>query len=576
MLSRLSVRTKLFAMLLIPLVLFAATAAYLLQLNASNIDTMTRLLYDTTYKTDSLVLSADRDMYRSLSAYQAIQLNASGPEHDTALKDFQDNAAQVNDRLKQTVNLLKEYNLADSLKSTDGRTLKETITQVVLNYNQWTYAAGENIDKKAFPADQAPDLMAKFVKARAGINDFSNILETYALGKISEIEKQKNQTNITTYSALAAAWLVLLLLGYLIIRQISRVVQAVLVRTSRVSEGDLQTPAEARYPRDELGQILHSVDTMTGNMRELIGQIMDNARSVATASEEMSVGARESASSAEHVAQNIQEVTSLVEVQSKIADESGTAMEQMAVGVQRIAESTGVISEHSAQTNRQAEQGNDKLLRLKEQLEEMTLSIGDLGRSIAVLNEKSGQIGEITERITEFANQTGILSLNASIEAARAGEQGRGFAVVAAEIRKLAAGSLESAGVINALIAETRKEINKTSSHMQTTRKQAEQGSGIMEEVAQGFQTIVLSIQQVAAQIQDTSAVTEQMSASSEEVSASMEQQSSSAREVAAKAQNVAAATEEQLALVENIARASERLEDIVGQLNRSVASFKL
>ncbi|WP_169306613.1 methyl-accepting chemotaxis protein [Cohnella pontilimi] len=576
MISRLSVRSKLLTMLLIPLLLYAATAVYLIQTQNSNIDKLTKLLYDTTYQTDSLVLNADRDMYQALSAYQTIQAQPAAADRDAAVKDFKENAAQVNDRLKKTINLLNEYGLSDVIKASNGATVKDTITQVVLNFNQWTFAVTEHIDKNEFPADQEKELLAKFMTAREGVNQFGDIIDLYATSKVDEINKQKNTTSISTLSFIVLASVLLIGLGSVIIRQINRVVRAVLERTRRVSEGDLQTPPETRYPEDELGQILQSVDTMTGNMRELIGQISDNARTVAAASEEMSVGARESAASSEHVAQNIQEVTSLVEVQSTIAEESGRAMEQMTIGVQRIAESTGVISEHASQTNRKADEGHEKLLELKHQLDQMTQSIEDLSRSITVLNEKSGQIGEITERITEFANQTGILSLNASIEAARAGEQGRGFAVVAAEIRKLAAGSLESANVINSLIADTRKEINRTSSHMQTTTKQASQSAVIMEDVAQGFQTIVESIQQVAAQIQDTSAVTEQMSASSEEVSASLEQQSNSAREIAGKAQNVAASTEEQLALVDNIARTSERLQDIVGQLNRSVESFKL
>src|SRR5690606_10623622 len=104
--------------------------------------------------------------------------------------------------------------------------------------------------------------------------------------------------------------------------------------------------------------------------------------------------------------------------------------------------------------------------------EQMNIMIGDisrLGDIVSGLNEKSAEIGAITGNITSFANQTGILSLNASIEAARAGEHGRGFAVVAGEIRKLAANSLESANSINELVVNTQQEISSASEYMQTT-----------------------------------------------------------------------------------------------------------
>ncbi|WP_123041853.1 methyl-accepting chemotaxis protein [Cohnella candidum] len=576
MLSRLSVRMKLFLMLLIPLVLFAATAVYLLQMNSSNINRMTKLLYDTTYKSSDLVLNADRDMYQALTAYQALELGGNGSDKDALLKDYQENVAQVNDRLKQTVALINEYKLQDVLKTADGRPYKETLTQVVLNFNQWAFATKENIEKNTFPSDKEAEFNAKFLKAREGINQFSDIIDKYTTGEIAGIKKEKDNTIVSTYSILIAAWIVLVLLGYLIIRQITKTVREVLLRTKRVSEGDLRTPPQDRYAKDELGSILQSVDVMTGNIRALVGDIKGHALSVSSASEELAQGARESAASSEHVARNIQEVTEQVEVQSQITEESSKAITEMTVGVQRIAESTSTISDHSVETTLQAEAGNGQLTKLMSQMEQITASIENLDRTISVLTDKSEKIGSITEKITGIANQTNILALNAGIEAARAGEQGKGFAVVAAEIRKLAAGSLESAGVITALIDETREEIGKSAAYMKTTIEQAEQGSSIMEEAAKGFQSILLSIRQVAAQIQDNSSVTEEMSASSEEVLASMEQASSAAREISGKAQNVAAATEEQLALVENIAKASERLGSIVVQLNSSMKSFKV
>lgn len=576
MLSRLSVRMKLFLMLLIPLVLFAVTAVYLLQLNSSNIDRMTKLLYDTTYKSSDLVLNADRDMYQALTAYQSLQLGGNGSDKDALLKDYQENVAQVNDRLKQTVALIAEYNLQDVLKTEDGRPYKETLTQVVLNFNQWAYGTKENIEKNTYPKDTEAQLSAKFLTAREGINQFSDIIDKYTTSEIAGIRKEKDTTNVSVYSTLAVEWIVLILLGYLIIRQITKTVRAVLLRTKRVSEGDLRTPPQERYAKDELGSILQSVDVMTGNIRALVGDIKEHALSVSSASEELAQGARESAASSEHVARNIQEVTEQVEVQSQIAEESSKAISEMTVGVQRIAESTSTISDHSVETTLQAEAGNGQLTKLMSQMEQITASIANLDRTISVLTDKSEKIGSITEKITGIANQTNILALNAGIEAARAGEQGKGFAVVASEIRKLAAGSLESAGVITALIDETREEIGKSAAYMKTTIEQAEQGSSIMEEASKGFQSILLSIRQVAAQIQDNSSVTEEMSASSEEVLASMEHASSTAREISGKAQSVAAATEEQLALVENIARASERLGSIVVQLNSSMKSFKV
>ena len=244
--------------------------------------------------------------------------------------------------------------------------------------------------------------------------------------------------------------------------------------------------------------------------------------------------------------------------------------------MQRIAENTSAISDYSATASEQVDQGNARVQTLREQMHGIYETIQSLSQIVKQLTDKSEQIGQITENITGFANQTNILSFNASIEAARAGEHGKGFAVVAQEIRKLAAGSIESAEVISNLIAETREEISSASKYMDTTMEQAEKGHLMMSDVERDFAAILQAVKQVTVQVHETSAITEQMSASSEEVSASMEQSSNTAREVAGKAQTVAAATEEQLALVENISHASEQLQHIVRSLKESVSQFKL
>ncbi|QMV43272.1 methyl-accepting chemotaxis protein [Cohnella cholangitidis] len=577
MLNNVSVRTRLLILLFAPLVLFAMTAVYLLNLNSSNIDKLTEVLYETSNRSTTLVLNADRDMYQAYSAYQKLTSPYLSPENiDTTLTELDENIKQANDRIDQALQIVTDRKLAGLTHETSGKSIEESMKEVDRLFNEWAQLAHSHVKEKSYSIEGETKLQLEFEQARGNINEFGEILEAYAMNEMKAITDNKKETNAITYTTLIVEWILLILFGVVLIRKLTRTVSLVQLKTKQVSLGDLQFAPQRKYDKDELGQILLSVDGMIGKMRELICSIASNTNEVAVASEELSHSAQESSSAASHVAENIQEVTSLVEVQSTIADEASKAIEEMSVGVQRIAESTNSISDHSHHTNQQADQGGELLNRLKQQMEQMMATILELNRSVDTLNDKSAKIGAITENITSFANQTGILSLNASIEAARAGEHGRGFAVVAQEIRKLAASSLESAQSINDLIADTRQEIEQASDYMKTTVVQCEQGTAIMDDVASGFGAIVESIKHVAEQIHDTSAITEQMSASSEEVSASMEQSSSSAREIAGKAQNVAAATEEQLALVENIAHASEQLQGIVKNLNESVRFFKL
>jgi methyl-accepting chemotaxis protein len=577
MINNISIKTKLLILLFIPLLTFAGTAIYLLQLNSSNITKLTNVLYETTNRATTLVLNADRDMYQAFSGYQRIQSQFfSEQDKDLVVKDFNENVTQVNERIQQALHILKEQQLTQLAHSDSGKSIDFIMADIDLLFNQWAEQAIKNIQQAASSAAVESQLHTQFEDARENINQFGEILEVYALSEVDEINQDKAATTTAIYLILGLACALLTVFGFIIIRKITSTVTIVQLKTKQVSEGILQYHPQKTYDKDELGQILFSVDYMIDKMRELIGKIASNSQLVASASNELSASARESTSAAVHVAENIQEVTSLVDVQSTITDEASKAMVEMSVGVQRIAESTNRISEHSGQTNEQADQGTDLLRMLKDQMQQMMETIQKMNHSVNQLNEKSARIGAITDNITGFANQTSILSLNASIEAARAGEHGKGFAVVASEIRKLATNSLESAQVITDLIADTRDEIDQASSFMNDTLVQSQRGTSIMDDVAQGFDAIVQSIKQVTEQIHDTSAVTEQMSASSEEVSAGMEQSSSSAREIAAKAQSVAAATEEQLALVESISDSADQLNKIVSSLNESVRYFKL
>ncbi|QTH43698.1 HAMP domain-containing protein [Cohnella sp. LGH] len=577
MLNNISIKTKLLVLLLVPLVLFAAAGIYLLQLNASNINKLDNVLYATSTRSLTLVLNADRDMYQALTAYQQLSSAFVSPEDkEKAKADFAENVQQTNDRIDQALKIVTEQGIAHLTHANSGKSISDTITEVDRMFNEWVKHAEAQIQAGNYSIAKEAELQREFDEARGNINDFGEILEDYALQQVETIKDDNGQTTLMTYIIMITEWILLLSLGFYLIRKISRTVAIVQAKTKQVADGNLRYEPQAKYDKDELGQILLSVDSMIGKMRGLIGAIAGHAEEVASASNQLADSARESASASSHVAENIQLVSTLVETQTGIARESNMAMEEMAIGVQKIADSTNVISDHSAKTNEMADDGKTMLAALIQQMEQMAATIGNLNDSVAILSKKSDEIGSVTDKITAIANQTGILSLNASIEAVRAGEHGRGFAVVAQEIRKLSATSLESAQAIHQLIDDTRGEIGQASAHMRETVARSEQGAGALSEVARGFESIVSSIKQISRQLHDTSAVTEQMSASSEQVSASLDTSATSAMDISAKAQNISAATEEQLALSENIASASEQLQDIVGQLNGSIRYFKL
>jgi len=573
MFKHLSVRTRLLLMLLVPLFLFAGTSTFLLNHAQSTLEKAKVHLHDVSFQATSHVLNVDRDMYQALVAYQRLQRPGLSPEgKEEAYLDFQANVEQVNERTRAAYAILEEQQITGLLHETEGITVEQAVLAIEYAFDRWAtsvdgnFKIGHYVDTNQLLFDQA----------RNSISFISEIMDQYANDRTEQLEADNNKIGLIIFLLVIGSTLAALAVGIVLIRHMNRTVKAVLHKTQEVAEGRLNVPADSHYARDELGRISSSVDHMIANMRTLIGEIAAMSTIVQDTSKELTVSIQESATASTHVAENIQEVTIRVEQQSDIADETSRAMEEMATGVQKIASSTVYIADHFTSTTEQVEDGSRRLQQLNGQLKQMYDAIMQMSQAVQSLTDRSDRIGSIAESMTHIAQQTSILSLNASIEAARAGEQGRGFAVVAQEIRKLASSSLQSAEDIADLIDGTRSDIKLTSQHMDATSEQAVSGNRIAEEVTHVFEDMLESIRQVAEQLHEASAVTEQMSASSEEVSASMEQSASSSKDIAGRAQNVAAATEEQLALVENLTVAAERLGETVSKLNESLSRFEV
>jgi len=563
-------KIKLLLVFMVPLLSFVAASIYFLNQNVSNTKQLQMVLYETSYLAQSNVLNADRDMYQAMADYQSMQLQ-NGGNQQALIEDFHENVKQVDERLQGALEILRDQ--SELITDSNGRTVIQLLEEMKLNFDGWVTAAEANI-----ASENWNDLVLheKFELARADVDFFGDLIEQYASEQMFTISEENRNTAIIAFIVIAVQVIIILTAGLLLIRNMNRTIKLVTEKMVRIEDGNLQLSSNNKYSRDELGQILRSIDQMIIKMRGLIGSISSSTELVSVASTELTANADITYQSALKVNEHISEVNGQVEIQSTVSSEVSKAMEEMTVGIQRIAESTTSISEITMQSSEEAELGAVRLKQLSNQMSEMMESIGTLNQHISSLKQKSTHIGAITDNITAIANQTSILSLNASIEASRAGESGRGFAVIAEEIRKLAANSVESAQHINDLISETRQEIDAVSDSMNTTVSQVETGSAYMETAVKGFGEILIATKKVNEQMVDASAITEQMSAGSEEVSASMAHAAVSAQEVANKSDLVAKATSEQLTYVQDIHSAASSLQQVVQQLNGSVSQFKL
>ena len=191
-------------------------------------------------------------------------------------------------------------------------------------------------------------------------------------------------------------------------------------------------------------------------------------------------------------------------------------------------------------------------------------------------NESVARIQEATALITDIAEETNLLSLNASIEAARAGEQGRGFAVVANQIQKLAEQSNESASRIASIITELLADSENSVKTMDEVRQIMEEQSEDVRKTQEAFEDVRSGIDQTTSGMGDISAKTTSLDEARVSVVDVVQNLTAIAEENAASTQQTTASANEFAALVGNIKDETVTLKQIAEVIDKSVGQFQL
>ena len=270
-----------------------------------------------------------------------------------------------------------------------------------------------------------------------------------------------------------------------------------------VAAGNLKTSIDKHLLKknDEVGDLSRAILQLQHEMTQSLESIADNSKAVLAASGALEGTARNTTSSIREVENAVTSIAQSASLQAQI---SGTASDNVAEMGKRIEQTSLEMEEmkSGASAMKEAEEKNaDTIRKLLDSNNEVQTLIREIATQTSQTNESAQKIKEATDIIASIADETSLLSLNASIEAARAGENGKGFAVVADQIQKLATQSNESSQrideIIHQLIADSDKTVETMGKVIETISAQTEhmqQTEAMTQEVMEKIDSSLTSL----------------------------------------------------------------------------------
>lgn len=306
--------------------------------------------------------------------------------------------------------------------------------------------------------------------------------------------------------------------------------------------------SDSAHPKDETGQLLSAIRTMTENLNSLVGQVQRSGIQVTTSATEIAASARQ-----------LEGTTS---EQAASANQAVATAKEITATAQDLTRTMGEVASVAAETRNLANEGQENLAEMESSMSQLAEATGSISSKLSVINEKAANISSVVTTISKVADQTNLLSLNAAIEAEKAGEYGQGFSVVAREIRRLA----DQTAVATLDIEDMVKEMQSAVS------------VGVME-MDKFNQEVRRSVEEVRRISDQQGHISEQVQALSpqvESVNDGMRVQSDGAQQISDSMMQLSEVAQQIAESIREFNKATEQLNEASRALQNEVSKFKV
>ncbi|MGM0751150.1 MAG: methyl-accepting chemotaxis protein [Bacillota bacterium] len=328
--------------------------------------------------------------------------------------------------------------------------------------------------------------------------------------------------------------------------------------------------------KDELADLASDTNQLIAGIAILVKQVSEMAESVSASSQELLASAEETSRTITSIAETSTEIAAGSEQTTGRMSASLDKMNSLEEAARFLFNQAGQVKETARDMRLVAEKGGKTVQASSSKMLSIEETMSNTSETVEALGQRSSQITTIIGTITDIAEQTNLLALNAAIEAARAGEHGRGFAVVADEVRKLAEQSRQAAKGVTEIVHSIQEEVNVI----------IRQNSDGVKEVIAGVEMTNetnASLEDILSQTTKTTVVVDEMVSHiqetlnlSQEVAISFALVSEIAEATASNTETTAAASEEGSAAMEQVTASASDLSQQAEKLKELISSFKI
>lgn len=347
-------------------------------------------------------------------------------------------------------------------------------------------------------------------------------------------------------------------------------------KISVIAKGDLSGEPINIETKDEIGELARAFNAMKDNLTNILLKVSEVSGQIEQSVEFVTGKIEENSARSEQLSATMDVVMTKMSNQNEetiVAQEKVHTIDSV---TERITGNADRIMENTEQSMIDSQKGNENMELYTKQLKDVNSIMSQVSDVVGQLGSSAEEMNDIIQTITNIADQTNLLSLNASIEAARAGESGRGFAVVASEIGNLAENSSSSAQKIADIISEVQSNSKEMTEKMNIGLKQLDEGNKIASDTMKNFKNIQNGIQLVNENVKEILDDIKELSSYVEDVYTTMNSVRTATDENASMTNEIGDTVHDE---TDNLIKIQEIMVDLSGrasQLEETVTHFKL